>query len=95
MRKITFTLVLALTASLYIGYYREAGEFKTYNHIFIKTSPTLQIKFENIFANLRDDKELSELTHQERQIVMDYCKYRLGIETQLTTQGELERCKEL
>jgi len=25
--------------------------------------------------------------------VIDYCKYRLGIETELKTQDELEACK--
>jgi hypothetical protein len=51
------------------------------------------MKFENIFANLRDDKKLSKLDIQERQKVIDYCKYRLGIDTTLETQDDLERCK--
>lgn len=94
MKKPLLIVAAPLTASTFLGYYEETGEFQTYTHTFIKKHPTLQVKFENIFANYRDHKALSELTHQERQQVIAYCKYRLGIDTQLTTQDELEQCKE-
>jgi hypothetical protein len=60
---------------------------------FIKKKPTLQVKFENIFASDSDDKLLDELIMEEVNIIRDYCKYRLGIETWLQTQEELETCK--
>lgn len=94
MKNLLLTISVTLAASVFIGYYEETGEFQTYTHTFIKKHPTLQVKFENIFANYRDHKALSELTQQERQQVIAYCKYRLGIDTQLTTQDELEQCKE-
>jgi len=75
------------------GYYTEIGEFQNYTHVFIKKSPTLRVEFENIFANQRDDKKLSKLDIQERQKVMDYCRYRLGIDTTLETEDDLEQCK--
>lgn len=92
MKKSAFLVLPVFTASLVFGYYRETGEAEMYTHIFIKKYPTLQIGFENIFANLRDAKSLSELTHEERHQVMDYCKYRLGTETRLQTQSELDEC---
>lgn len=93
MRKIYFFLSFALAATLSLGYYRETGEAQMYTYTFIKKHPTFQIKFENIFANPFPDKRLSDLSQKERHLVIDYCKYRLGIETQLQTQNELEQCK--
>lgn len=63
------------------------------NVFFIKKSPTLQMKFENIFAYESDDKKWSELNDAERQLVIQYCKYRLGIITTLKNQSELEAFK--
>jgi hypothetical protein len=93
MKKSLLLLLPFLAASLTLGYYRETGEAQMYTYVFFKKSPTFQMKFENIFANLRDDKKLSKLDIQERQKVIDYCKYRLGIDTTLETQDDLERCK--
>jgi hypothetical protein len=90
-----FLLFPLLGASLTFGYYRETGETQMHTYVFVKKRPTLQIRFENIVANMRKDKTLSELNDQERRQVMNYCKYRLGIETRLKTQDELESCKEL
>jgi hypothetical protein len=95
MKKAITLLIASLAALFFLGYYKETGEFKDYLHVFIKKTPTPQVKFENIFANLRDHRQLHELTPRERQRVIDYCKYRLGVETQLESQNELERCKEL
>ncbi len=60
---------------------------------FIKSSPTLQVRFENIFLTDADDKPLERLSDEERGLVIAYCKYRLGIETELDTQDELNVCK--
>jgi hypothetical protein len=62
-------------------------------YIFIKKSPTFQVRFENIFAHQRTPKRLLELSLEERQRVINYCKYRLGIETHLETESDLDRCK--
>lgn len=59
----------------------------------IKKKPTLQLKFFNMFAHDADSKKLHQLTNQERNRVIDYCAYRLGIETALNTQLELEACE--
>jgi hypothetical protein len=94
MKKIIFLLLLSSqTAALFIGYYRITGETEMYTRIFFKKTPTLQVKFNNIFANQRDPKRLTDLTFGERQVVRRYCKYRHGIETTLTTQSDLEQCK--
>lgn len=49
--------------------------------------------FVNIFDSDADDKPLNELDEEQRKQVIDYCKYRLGIDTTLKTQAELEACK--
>lgn len=93
MKKIIAVLAITLFAALFIGYYetRWAEDNKTV--FFIKKQPTLQLEFVNIFDSDADDKPLHKLDQEERQLVIDYCKYRLGIVTQLNNQEELEACK--
>ncbi len=62
--------------------------------LFIKKHPTLQVQFVNIFLTDEDEKLLDQLSDEERRTVINYCKYRLGIETGLRTQEELETCKQ-
>ncbi|MBU3055201.1 hypothetical protein [Pseudomonas indica] len=94
MKKLIIPAVLALLAVLFIGYYKAIDDAELNTVFFIKKYPTFQMKFENLFANDADNKKLHELNDEERQLVIDYCKYRLGIETELRTQGELEACKQ-
>ncbi|MDR7107266.1 MULTISPECIES: hypothetical protein [Pseudomonas] len=82
-----------LVAFLYIGFYERMEDAYPEKVFFIKKYPTFQIKFENIFAYESDDKKLSELSDTERQLVIQYCKYRLGVTTTLKNQNELEECK--
>lgn len=88
---IIFTIILVVF--LYIGFYEKMEDAYPERVFFIKKAPTLQIKFENIFAYESDDKKLSELSDTERQLVIQYCKYRLGVTTTLKSQNELEGCK--
>ncbi|MBD8495784.1 hypothetical protein IFR09_17790 [Pseudomonas syringae] len=60
---------------------------------FIKKKPTLQVVFHRIF-HPNFEKSLHELTVQERQHVIDYCKYRLGIETDLNTVKAFKACRD-
>lgn len=83
-----------LVAFLYIGFYERMEDAYPEKVFFIKKYPTFQIKFENIFAYESDDKKLSDLSDTERQLVIQYCKYRLGVTTTLKNQNELEECKE-
>ncbi|UVM35034.1 hypothetical protein LOY36_10120 [Pseudomonas sp. B21-019] len=82
-----------LVAFLYIGFYERMEDSYPEKVFFIKKYPTFQIKFENIFAYESDDKKLSELSDTERQLVIQYCTYRLGVTTTLKNQNELEECK--
>jgi hypothetical protein len=93
MKKIIFVLLLSQTAAFFIGYYQITGETEMHTRFFIKKAPTFQVKFDNIYANQSDPKQLTELTFDERQLVRRYCKYRHGIETKLTTQKDLEQCQ--
>ena len=47
----------------------------------------------NIFLTDQDEKALDRLSDEERRVVIEYCKYRLGIATELNTQDELNACK--
>lgn len=93
MKKATVLFFSMLMSSLFIGYYEHIGENTSYPVIFIKKKPTLQIIFHRIF---HPDFEtgLHELTDLQRQKMIDYCKYRLGIETQLKTEKEFRTCRE-
>lgn len=87
--------ILALSlAYLNVGIYET--HFAEDNRVvfFIKKHPTLQTQFENIFLTDEDVKPLDRLSGEERDTVINYCKYRLGIETELRTQEELEVCKQ-
>lgn len=93
MKKIIALLTVVLSTALFVGYYNSIEDAEIHSHFFIKKKPTLQIKFFNIFANDADSKKLHQLTNQERKRVIDYCVYRLGIETTLSSQLELEACE--
>lgn len=93
MKKLILVLTLII-AALNIGYYTYLEDADPEKVFFIKKSLTLQIAFENIFANEGDHKKLHQLSEKERTQVIDYCRYRLGITTALKTEEELERCKE-
>lgn len=88
-------MMLALSFSwLSVGFYET--RFAEDNRVvfFIKKHPTLQVQFENIFLTDENEKLLDRLRDEERRAVINYCKYRLGIETKLKTQEELEACKQ-
>lgn len=96
MKKAALLLMpLLCVAYLYTGYYETRWAEDNRMVFFIKQYPSLTLEFPNIFASDRDDKPLEQLTAEERDTVRAYCKYRLGIETRLETQAELERCKGL
>ena len=82
---------LWLNVGIYDTYFAEDNR----SVFFIKKHPTLQVRFENIFLTDEDDKPIGRLSDEERRIVINYCKYRLGIETKLRTQEELEACKRM
>lgn len=84
-------IVPAVLATLFVGYYDALEDAETHKVYFIKTSPTFQVRFRQLFAN---DKPLAQLSKQEREVVINYCKYRLGLETHLETQEELDVCKQ-
>ncbi|CAI8822577.1 Sigma-70 family RNA polymerase sigma factor [Pseudomonas chlororaphis] len=93
MKSLFSIFPISLVAALYIGFYEKMEDAYPEKVFFIKKSPTFQMKFENIFAYESDDKNLSELSDTERQLVIQYCKYRLGITTTLKSQDELEECR--
>ncbi|MCY1305575.1 hypothetical protein D9M70_553890 [compost metagenome] len=88
------TVLAAVSAWLNIGFYETHFAEVNQTVFFIKKRLTFQIKFENIFLRDEDDKPLDLLESEQQQLVIDYCKYRLGIETKLKTQEELDACKQ-
>lgn len=93
MKKIISIIALMTIAHLYIGYYISLDIEDPRYMAFIKKYPTLQLRFENIYTSDRDSRSLAELSEVELKTVQDYCKYRLGIETELNSQEDLEACK--
>ena len=93
MKKLIALIVLVLVTVLYVGYYEalEDGDIETI--LFIKKHPTLQMKFYNIHANDGEIRQVERLTEQERKWIIDYCRYRLGIDTDLKTQNDVEICR--
>ncbi|HCD6623345.1 TPA: hypothetical protein NDU46_002532 [Pseudomonas aeruginosa] len=93
MRKFIVLIFVLFVAHLYIGFYETRWAEDNKRVFFIKKSPSLKVEFVNLFASDADDKLLEQLSPLERATVRDYCKYRLGIETHLDTQEELNACK--
>lgn len=93
MKKLLIAAILALVSMLYVGYYEalEDGDIETI--VFIKKHPTFQMKFYNIHANDGEIRKVERLTAEERGWIIDYCKYRLGIDTDLKTQDDVEMCR--
>lgn len=86
-------IVLVLVTVLYVGYYEalEDGDIETI--LLIKKHPTLQMKFYNIHAYDGEIRQVERLTQEERNWIIDYCRYRLGIVTDLKTQNDVEVCR--
>ncbi|UVK87448.1 hypothetical protein LOY52_21700 [Pseudomonas sp. B21-051] len=93
MNKLIALIVFVLVTVLYVGYYEalEDGEIDTI--LFIKKHPTFQIKFYNIHANDGEIRKVEQLTEEERNWIIDYCRYLLGIDTDLKTQYDVEVCR--
>ncbi|MFG6205524.1 hypothetical protein [Pseudomonas retamae] len=93
MKKLIALIGLALVTVLYVGYYEalEDGDIETI--LFIKKHPTFQMKFYNIHANDGEIRKVERLTEEERIWIVDYCRYRLGIDTDLKTQNDVEVCR--
>lgn len=94
-RTVLFALMAfsLLVSWLNMGFYETHFAEDNRTVFFIKNYPTLQVRFDNIFLSDRDDKPLAQLSDEERSVVIAYCKHRLGIETELKTQDELDACK--
>lgn len=95
MKKLLFLLSLILLLMLNVGYYTELEEAETHTCWFLKQAPSLRLEFFNIHANDGDYRRVEKLSDEQRQMIIDYCKYRLGIDTQVTTQADVERCAKL
>ena len=93
MKKLLIAAVLVMLAVLYAGYYEalEDGDIETV--VFIKEHPTFQMKFYNIHANDGEIRQVEHLTDKERKLIIGYCRYRLGIATELKTQNDVEMCR--
>ena len=93
MKTLLFIAVLSLVSVLYVGYYEalEDGDIETI--LFIKKHPVLQMKFYNIHANDGDIRQVERLTSEECKRTIDYCRYRLGVDTDLRMQDDVEMCR--
>jgi hypothetical protein len=87
-------IVTAILAPLYLGYYEALEDGDVERIIFIKREPSIKLKFYNIHANDGEIRQIEALTSEERSWIIDYCRYRLGISTQLKTQASIEICRQ-
>lgn len=93
MKSLLIISTIICVVVLYVGFYEKMEDAYSEKVFFIEKSPTFQMKFENIFAYESDDKTLGELNGTERKLIIQYCKYRLGVTTDLHNQEDLELCK--
>lgn len=93
MKKLVALIVLVLVTMLYVGYYQALNDGDIETILFVKKHPTFQVKFYNIHANDGEVRQVERLTEQERKWIIDYCRYRLGIDTDLKTQNDVEICR--
>lgn len=93
MKKLLTATLLAVLAVLYIGYYDALEDSDIETILFIKKYPTFQVKFYNIHANDGEIRKVEHLTKEEQKRIIDYCRYRLGINTELKTQNDIETCR--
>ena len=92
MKKILITILVAVCVALNLGYYEALEDGDVDTIIFIKKHPTFQLRFINIHANDGDYRKVERLTDEQRKWMIDYCRYRLGIDTELKTQADVEMC---
>lgn len=94
MKKLIAIATILIGAHLFIGYYNTLWAEDNHRVFFIKHRPTWQTELINLYASDADDKPLDKLSALERNVVRDYCFYRLGIETWLEDQAQLDACKQ-
>lgn len=92
MKKLLIAAILVVTTMLYVGYNEalEDGDIETI--VFIKKHPTFQIKFYNIHANDGEIRKGRAPGGGGAGGISDYCWYRLGIATDLSTQDDVDMC---
>ncbi|HEX8542141.1 MAG TPA: hypothetical protein VF671_10585 [Pseudomonas sp.] len=89
--KYLIPLVLAvLVLVLNVGYYVEVDENSEGRQYFIKRALTFQVKFRSLYSHWTWSYDA--LTIEQKQELVDYCKYRWGIVTDLDHADELKTC---
>ncbi|MBV4476848.1 hypothetical protein [Pseudomonas botevensis] len=94
MKRNLIVAMLAVMMVLYVGYYEALEDGGIETIVFIKNHPTFQMRFYNIHANDGEIRKVERLTAEERGWIIDYCRYRLGIDTHLKTQDDVEMCRQ-
>lgn len=92
MKYFVLAILTSLLLILNIGFYNEVSDAEVNRIFFIKKHPTFRVQFFNIHANDGNHRRIEKLTSEQRQDIIDYCKYRLGIDSEVTTQADIEMC---
>jgi len=93
MKKLLFCILLLSYIVWDRSYYGYVEDIEGEKEVFEKKFFSMRTEFYDVFSMRDTDKRLDELDVDERQAVIDFCKYRLGIITKLASQEELEQCK--
>jgi len=75
---------------LNVGYYVEADENSSERRYFLKKTATFQLKFRSLYSHVSWRYDV--LTVDQKKELIEYCKYRWGIVTDLDYPSELEAC---
>jgi hypothetical protein len=89
---LTTALIVSSVAILNIGYYETHWAEDNIAVFFIKKESTLQMKFENMFATDSDFDPVHELSDNDRQDLIDYCRYHLGYITRIENEADRDGC---
>ncbi|KPC50288.1 hypothetical protein [Amantichitinum ursilacus] len=84
-------VLLAIIGSvLFIGYTQAYVDDELKTRFFRKKHATFQLEFRNPYAHEGEDVPLPLLDAKEKRDLIEYCKYRWGIEDASDTS--LQRC---
>jgi hypothetical protein len=92
VNKLLIAAIVVIVTMLYVGYFEVLEDGDIYTIVFIKKHPTFQMKFYNIHVNDGEIRKVEHLTAEERGWIIDYCWYRLGIATHLSTRDDVDMC---
>ncbi|MFJ3470215.1 hypothetical protein [Pseudomonas sp. NPDC090201] len=76
-----------------VGYYETRWIEDDLIVFFIKRQPTYKVAFINVYQSDHEDNWKGHLEKKERQYAVEFCKYYVGFETEMTTMDDFNECE--